>query len=48
VRRNGRERNLDLAREAIPEPLFAQMVGTHMIEGHLAYMNEHDPKEQVR
>jgi len=26
--------------EAIPENVFARIIGVHMIEGHLAYMHD--------
>lgn len=42
VIRNGRERNFAFDVERIPDELFAQIVGTHMIEGHLAYMDVHE------
>lgn len=38
VLRGGRERALHMPCEAIPEDLFARIVGEHMLEGHLAYM----------
>jgi len=41
--RDGRELVKDLPVEKIPEDLFAQIVGTHMIEGHLAYMHVEGP-----
>jgi C-terminal processing protease CtpA/Prc len=40
VRRGGQRQNLTLRYEAIPEDVLARAIGTHMIEGHLAYMNK--------
>lgn len=39
VLRGGREKALRLPCEAIPEDLFARIVGEHMLEGHVAYMH---------
>jgi membrane-associated protease RseP (regulator of RpoE activity) len=38
VLRGHREKTLMVVYEAIPEELFARIVGLHMIEAHLAYM----------
>jgi predicted metalloprotease with PDZ domain len=45
IRRDGHEKRLDLPYQAIPEEVFARIVGTHMIEGHLAYMNHDETTE---
>ncbi len=42
VLRGGREKALHMPCEAIPEDLFARIVGEHMLEGHLAYMHDGD------
>ncbi len=39
VLRGGREKSLRMPCEAIPDELFARIVGEHMLEGHLAYMH---------
>ncbi|TMQ69756.1 MAG: PDZ domain-containing protein [Candidatus Eisenbacteria bacterium] len=39
VTRAGRTQNLTLRYEKIPEDVLAKAIGTHMIEGHLAYMH---------
>ena len=48
VVRNGREKDLAMDVERIPDELFAQIVGTHMIEGHLAYMDVNEAGPQIR
>jgi C-terminal processing protease CtpA/Prc len=40
--RNGHERDGSFQAEHIPEELFARIVGEHMIEAHLAYMDVGD------
>lgn len=40
VSRQDRPVALKLKFEAIPEEIFARIVGIHMVEGHLAYMHE--------
>jgi len=40
--RDGRELVKDVPIEKIPEDLFAQLLGTHILEGHLAYMHVQD------
>jgi len=40
ILRGNREKTLVVVYEAIPEDLFARIVGLHMIEGHLAYMHD--------
>ena len=40
VTRHDRAVALKLKFEAIPEAIFARIIGVHMIEGHLAYMHE--------
>ena len=47
ILRNGRERSLAFDVERIPDELFAEIVGTHMIEGHLAYMDVHEAGPQI-
>jgi len=39
VARSGRDRTLDMPYRMIPDEVFARLVGVHMVEGHLAYMN---------
>ena len=38
ILRGNREKTLAMVYEAMPEDMFARIVGLHMIEGHLAYM----------
>ena len=38
ILRGKSEKNLTVVYEAIPEELFARIVGLHMIDAHLAYM----------
>ncbi len=38
VTRGGRPQDLTLRFQVIPEDVLAKAIGTHMIEGHLAYM----------
>ena len=38
--RGGRPHHVELRYQAIPEDVFAKIIGTHMIEGHLAYMHQ--------
>lgn len=33
---------LKLRFEPIPEEVFARIIGVHMVEGHLAYLDEHE------
>jgi predicted metalloprotease with PDZ domain len=42
IARGGHSRIVHVPFERIPEDVFARVVGTHMIEGHLAHMH---PKE---
>jgi len=46
--RGGHEKRLELPYEAIPEEVFAKIVGTHMIEGHLAYMHDETTESSPR
>jgi predicted metalloprotease with PDZ domain len=47
VLRDGHERTLQMRDQVIPEDVLAKIIGTHIIEGHLAYMH-HDPtSEQI-
>jgi predicted metalloprotease with PDZ domain len=46
VIRQGRPVKLKLRMEAIPEDVFARIVGIHMVEAHLAYL-DHDAKESA-
>jgi C-terminal processing protease CtpA/Prc len=39
VTRGGHSRDLSLRFQRIPDDVFAKAIGTHMIEGHLAYMH---------
>ena len=39
VSRNGHERALQMEYRAIPEDVFAKIVGIHMVEAHMAYMH---------
>ncbi len=45
VLRGGRPHHVELRYQAIPEDVFAKILGTHMIEGHLAYMHKHGEHE---
>src|SRR5437867_4397619 len=40
VLRGRRQRDLTLRYQTIPEDVLAKTIGTHMIEGHLAYMDK--------
>jgi predicted metalloprotease with PDZ domain len=46
VIRQGHPVALKLRLETIPEEVFARIVGIHMVEAHLAYM-DHDGKESA-
>ena len=41
VTRHDRPVAMKLRYEAIPEAVFARIIGVHMVEGHLAYMHGH-------
>ena len=44
VLRDGKEKSLSFENRRMPEDMYARIIGIHMIEGHLAYMN-HAPHE---
>jgi S1-C subfamily serine protease len=46
VTRNGRPQDLTLRFQVIPEDVLAKAIGTHMIEGHLAYMLKPESKTE--
>ena len=49
VKRDGHERALAFVAQHIPEDLLARIVGEHMLEGHLAYMDTGDhPDDNLR
>ena len=45
VLRDGHQRTLEMEYRVIPEDVLANIIGTHIIEGHLAYMH-HDPTSE--
>lgn len=45
VIRDGKQKVLKMKFDAIPEDVFARVIGVHMIEGHLAHMHDDDQKE---
>jgi predicted metalloprotease with PDZ domain len=45
VLRDKRQVAVEVPFEAIPEDVFARIIGIHMIEGHLAYMHEAAPEK---
>jgi S1-C subfamily serine protease len=47
VVRDGHERTLEMEYRVIPEDVLANIIGTHMIEGHLAYMHHGPDSERL-
>ena len=46
VGRAGHDRSLDMALEHIPEETLAQIIGIHVLEGHLAYTDTGQAHEE--
>lgn len=44
VKRDGKELQIDIVPQDIPEDVLAKMIGVHLIEGHFAYMHNDEHK----